>query len=215
MKTKFLLIIILALFFSQANAAVKRISVQALFTGKAMVSIDGTRRMLSVGKSSPEGVVLISANSNEAVLEVNGKQGTYLLGSEVGTNYMPVVEVVEQVFPDSMGMYNTVGSINGLPVDFMVDTGATLIAMNEQQAKRLGIAFRQIGEIGRVATASAIVKAYQVNLNTVKVGKIKLRNVKAVVMEGPHPNPTLLGMSFLSRLKIENNGRALVLKQRP
>ncbi len=214
MKTKFLLII-LALFFSQASAAVKRISVQALFTGKAMVSVDGTRRMLSIGKPSPEGVVLISANSSEAVLEVNGKQGTYLLGSEVGTNYMPVVEVVEQVFPDSMGMYNTVGSINGLPVDFMVDTGATLIAMNEQQAKRLGIDFRFIGKVGRVATASEIVKAYHVNLNIVKVGKIELRNVKAIVMEGPHPYPTLLGMSFLGRLKIESNGRALVLKQRP
>jgi aspartyl protease family protein len=215
MKIRFLFIIF-ALFSLQAYAAdaVKRVSVQALFTGKAMVSIDGKRRMLSVGEPSPEGVVLISATSDKAVLEVNGEKGTYPLGSEVGTNYTPVEEVVEQVFLDKMGMYSTVGSINGLPVNFMVDTGATLIAMNEQQAKRLGIDFRLTGKIGQVATASDITKAYQVKLKTVKVGQIMLRNVDAIVMEGPHPSPALLGMSFLGRIKMENNGRALVLKQR-
>ena len=214
MKT-FLQTIMLMMLAVQANAEVKRIVVQALFTGKVMVSIDGQRRVLSVGKPSPEGVVLISANSNGAVLEVNGKQNTYLLGSEVGTNFSPITEMVEQVFPDSMGMYTTVGSINGLPVSFLVDTGATLIAMNEQQAKRLGIDFRLTGKVTRVATASDIKRAYQVKLKTVKLGKIMLRNVDAVVMEGPQPDMTLLGMSFLGRLKMENNGKAMVLKYRP
>jgi len=119
------------------------------------------------------------------------------------------------VFPDSMGMYTTVGSIHGFTAKFFVDTGATLIAMNEYQAKRLGIDFRLNGKPARVATASDITKAYQVKLNTVKLGKITLRNVDAVVMEGTQPNPALLGMSFLGRLKMENNGQAMVLTHRP
>lgn len=204
----------------QANALeqvqqVKRVAVKALFTGKAMVSIDGQRRVLSVGKPSPEGVVLISASSDGAILEVNGKQSTYPLGSEVGTNFSSITETVEQVFPDTMGMYTTVGSINGLTVKFLVDTGATLVAMNEYQAKRLGIDFRLNGKLAQVATASDITRAYQVKLNTVKLGNITLRNVDAVVMEGTQPNPTLLGMSFLGRLKMENSGAAMVLKHRP
>ncbi|MCK5090968.1 MAG: TIGR02281 family clan AA aspartic protease [Gammaproteobacteria bacterium] len=216
----FLHVLLLMLVAFQANAQeqiqqVKRVAVQALFTGKAMVSIDGQRRVLSVGKPSPEGVVLISANSDGAVLEVNGKQSTYPLGSEVGTNFSPVTEMVEQIFPDTMGMYTTVGSINGLTVKFLVDTGATLIAMNEYQAKRLGIDFRLRGKLTQVATASDIKRAYQVKLNTVKLGKITLRNVDAVVMEGTQPNPALLGMSFLGRLKMGNNGAAMVLTHRP
>lgn len=219
MKT-FLHIFLLLIIAFQANAQeqtqkVKHVSVQALFIGKAMVNIDGERRVLSVGKPSPESVVLISATSNKAVLEVNGKQGTYLLGSDVSTNFSPLIETVEQVFPDNMGMYTTVGSINGLPVKFLVDTGATLIAMNEQQAKRLGIDFRLTGKTTQVVTASDVKRAYQVKLKAVKLGKIMLRNVDAVVMEGPQPEIALLGMSFLGRLKMENSGRLMVLKQRP
>lgn len=219
MKT-FLYVLLLPLMVAlQANAQgqtlVKRVAVQALFTSKAMVSIDGQRRVLSVGKPSPEGVVLISANSDGAVLEVNGKQSKYPLGSEVGTSFSPLTETVEQVFPDTMGMYTTVGSINGMPVNFLVDTGATVVAMNEQQARRLGIDFRLRGKLTQVATASDIKRAYQVTLNTVKLGQITLRNVDAVVMEGPQPDTTLLGMSFLGRLKMENNGKAMVLKQNP
>ncbi len=216
MKIKLLLqSTVLMLVCFHVNASVQNVSVQALFTDKAMVSIDGQSRLLVAGKASPEGVMLVSATSELAVLRINGKQSNYSLSSEVGTSFSTSTEVVEQLFSDEMGMYSSAGSINNHSVDFVVDTGASLIAMNEQQAKRLGIDFRLTGKPGQVATASDIESAYQVKLNTVKLGKIMLRNVDAVVLEGTHPNPALLGMSFLGRLKMESNGKAMVLKYRP
>ena len=97
---------------------------------------------------------------------------------------------------------------------FLVDTGATSIAMNTSQAKRLGIRYRLKGKKSTVSTASGFVKAYGVSLNTVSLGSIKQRNVRAVVIDGKHPGPILLGMTFLSNLKVDTKGYVMTLKKR-
>ncbi len=199
----------------QVSASIQEVSVQALFLDKAMVSIDGQSHLLVAGQSSPEGVILVSATSNGAVLRINGKQASYPLSNEVGTSFSADTEVVEQLFSDEMGMYSTVGNINDQPVDFVVDTGASLIAMSGQEARRLGIDFRLTGRPGQVLTASGIAKAYQVKLKTVKLGDIVLRNIDAVVMDGSQPSSILLGMSFLRKVKMESNGKVMELRLLP
>jgi aspartyl protease family protein len=111
-------------------------------------------------------------------------------------------------------MYLTFGSINGRSVRFLVDTGASAIAMNKEQAKQLGIRYDKIGVPASVSTASGFTNAYRVRLKTVTVGKITESNVEAFVIDGNHPGPILLGMTFLGRLDIEHSGNALKLSQK-
>ena len=120
--------------------AVERLRVVGLFSGKAMVEIDGQNRLLRVGKRSPEGVLLISATAREAVIEVDGKRSSYTLGSHVGSGFAKPDSREVQIWRDRQGAYRTVGSINGQTTDLLVDTGATSVAMSEVEAKRLAFA---------------------------------------------------------------------------
>jgi len=111
-------------------------------------------------------------------------------------------------------MYTTVGSINGLPVSFLVDTGATQVAMNAAQARRLGIDYRVTGSPAEVTTASGVERAWMVSLDSVKLGELEVRNVQAVVLDGAQPQTTLLGMSYLGRMKIINDGQLMTLQKK-
>ena len=130
---------------SPALWAVNTVVVLGLFQHKAIVVIDGKQQALSVGQTSPEGVKLVSATSNEAVLEIGGQQKTYALGSQVNTHLGPPQQTSVTIIRNPQGMFATVGTINGLTVNFLVDTGATLVAMNSAEAKRLGIDYRLDG----------------------------------------------------------------------
>ena len=195
--------------------AIEKLEVQALFSNKAVLMIDGNRRILAVGETSPEGVKVISANSRGAVLEVDGEQKQYEMGqTAVSTSFTKRKSQKETIFVNSAGMYMTFGSINGRSVRFLVDTGASAISMNSEQAKQLGIRYDKIGVPQGVSTASGYVDAYSVRLKSVTVGKITETNVEAFVIDGNHPGPVLLGMTFLGRLSIENRGNAMTLLQK-
>jgi aspartyl protease family protein len=203
---------LLLLLLPLTSAAVDSVRVKGLFPNKAMVEIDGQTRVLKVGKTSPEGVTLISADSKEAVIEVNGERQTYTMDTQIG-GALTVPEKIEVRIPRGVaGDYSTVGSINGRTVDMLVDTGASTVAMSETEAKRLGIPYWLKGEKAAVQTASGFARAYGVTLKEVRVGDITLRQVRAVVVEGNSPPTVLLGMSFLSRVEMENVGNVMVLR---
>jgi len=195
-------------------AAVTKITVVGLFKDTAIVVIDGTRRLLHSGDTSPEGVTLVSATSTEAVLDVGGERKRYALGGQIGGSYAQPKLATVRIWPTANRMYLVIGSINGYPVDFVVDTGATLVSMSGREARRLGIDYRVVGTPGRSSTASGIDKIYVINLDRVKVGDIELRNVKGAVHDGDFPPQTLLGMSFLGRLNIRQNGQVLELEKK-
>lgn len=190
------------------------IEVLALFRDQAVLRIDGTRYKLGPGEMTPEGVRLVSTYEAGAVLDVDGRQRRIALGSKIRSSYQQAAREEVQVFRDGAGMFSTIGSINGMPVNFLVDTGATSVAMNAVQARRLGIDFRIVGEPGTVVTASRVETVYRVMLDSVKVGAIQLRNVEAVVLDGPQPQKILLGMSFLGRLEMQNDGQRLLLRRK-
>ncbi|MGH8248188.1 MAG: retropepsin-like aspartic protease family protein, partial [Gammaproteobacteria bacterium] len=180
---------------------IEKVVVVGLFRDRAIVNIDGRQRVLSVGVASPEGVTLISADSREAVLEIDGVRGTYTLGTQIGGLFDERTDDrIVTVGPDSDGMYLVNGSINGFQVDFVVDTGATYIAMNENQAKRLGLDYKLDGREALSSTASGVARIYVVNLAKVQVGDIEVQNVAAAVHDGDHPAVILLGNSFLNQL---------------
>jgi aspartyl protease family protein len=195
-------------------AAATDVRVVGLFSDRAVLVIDGKQSMLRVGQAGPQGVQLLEADSESAVLLIDGERVVARLDGRVTARERDAPFSEVQVSRNTRGMYTTVGSINGLPVSFMVDTGATLVAMNSAQARRLGIDYRVAGSPSAVTTASGIESAWAVNLDRVKVGDLELRNVAAVVLEGAQPETALLGMSYLGRLEIINSGQLMTLRKK-
>lgn len=205
---------LLALLSSPAHA-VEKITVVALFTGKAMIELDGKRRLLKRGQTSPEGVTLISATAKGATLEIDGQKKLYPLGRQIGSTYKQAAAARPvRITPSATGMYATNGTINGRSVSFLVDTGATVIAMNRNEARRLSLNFRVDGTRGQATTASGVVDTYNVRLRKVRVGQIELRDVAATVVDGDFPAEILLGNSFLNRVDMRREGRILELRPR-
>jgi aspartyl protease family protein len=200
--------------WASGAVAVEQIEVEALFSGQAMVRVDGKRRLLKLNKPSPEGLVLISADSKEAVIEVEGERRSYPLGTRVSTTYSEPAKVSAKIWRDKRGAYTTVGAINGRTVNFLVDTGATAVAMHRATAKRLGLAYRLEGNPIYLSTANGRAPAFEVSLDRVQVGDIVLRNVRGFVIEGQGSGRVLLGMSFLNRVTMEDQGSVLLLHRK-
>ncbi len=198
--------------------AVEQIMVNGLFKDKAIVTIDGKRSVLRKGERAANGILLIKANSKEAIIEFNGEQKTYSLATPLGSNHTQKAKNSSNqkvvVITDAGGLYQVSGSINGFSVRFIVDTGASVVSMNSNVAKRLGIDYKLTGTESASYTASGIDKIYVVNLKRVRVGGIELRNVSGAVHEGAFPAVTLLGMSFLGKLNMKREGRVLELQQK-
>lgn len=190
------------------------VQVIGLFKDRALLSIDGSQRLLRSGEASPEGIRLISADSDGAVLEVNGVQSRHALGGRAGGRMAAPVQAEMRLLADAQGMFQATGSINGRLVKLLVDTGANAVAMNSGQARQLGVDFRLHGKPTQVTTASGVEMAWQLKLDNVKLGGIQLRNVDAVVLEGAFPHTILLGMSFLGQLHMQREGTLLLLRQK-
>ena len=194
-----------------STAQATEVNVVGLFNGKAMISINGGKhRVMAAGETSPEGVKLISSDSATAVLEIDGKRQSLGMGKSAsipsadgGGNQSAVLAA------DIRGHFVTTGSINGTSARMVVDTGATMVSMGKDEAKRLGISYLN-GERGAVSTANGVVPAYRVTLNTVKVGDITLNQVDGLVQDSSMPF-VLLGMSFLKRLEIKQDGTNMTL----
>jgi len=193
--------------------AIESINVVGMFPGKVVVQIDGEHKILKQGVLT-NGVKYIKADGDNILLEVDGVSKSFKLGSNVSTNFAAPKVIRKSIHADRRGMFYTAGSINGHVINFLVDTGATTVAMSAVQAKKLNIRYRLEGKETVASTASGTAKAYRVNLKIVKVGAIMQRNVAGIVIDGAYPRNVLLGMSFLNRLKVEKKGELMVLEAR-
>ena len=188
------------------------IQIQGLFSGRAMVSIDGNVQLLREGETSAEGVTLVSADSAQAVVEYDGVSHTVGLSDRIGASYAQPENREVRLQPDSRGHYVTRANINGRAIEVLVDTGATLVAMNANHAKTLGVNLDDAEE-GHARTASDIVKVKIVTLNSVSIGGITRNSVTASVHDGDFPQVILLGNSFLSGVNMTTDSGVLVLQQ--
>ncbi len=209
MKTLVSVAVLLVMSF-QSVAQDLDMEVVGLFKNVAVLNISGNERLLKVGQLSPEGVLLVSADSKEAVIEISGKKIHMTLSSRIGAEFKTPASVTVSIMLNGAGQYRTTGSINGRPVSFLVDTGATIVAINSITAKSLGIDSSR-GRVLRATTASGVVESAEVFLDIVKVGGIKIRNVQAAVIPGSFPLDILLGMSFLRNVEIRENAGTMQL----
>ena len=117
------------------------------------------------------------------------------------------------VIASDQGHYFTDARVDGRTVAFMIDTGATQIALRESDAARLGYRPRTSDYTVRVNTANGVGRAARVELTRVEVGDITVRDVVALVVPDEVLNVNLLGMSFLSRVRWTQDHGELVLEQ--
>ncbi len=188
------------------------IRVLALFPGKAMLAVDGSNTLLAEGETGPAGIRLISASSKQAVIDIDGRRQSFGLGDHIGGSYAAPELAEARIQRNSQGAFISDGVINGRRVRMMVDTGATVVALNSADADRLDIDYENDGRPSMVTTASGTVPAYALTLDRVRIGNIEQRNVQAVVMSGGHPPLVLLGQTFLRRVKIQDRGNLMVLQ---
>lgn len=214
-RKKIRLILLSLLIVATSGLNAMNFTIEALFPGKAMVKVYDKRILLKAG-TEKNGLKLISTDTYEqtAVIEVEGVRDTYSLGRHVGGGYAKPSQTEVRVSSDNRGSFRMNGQINGQGVNFLLDTGATTVAMNAQVANRLRIDYLDPAKKVYVNTAGGQQDAYRVVLKEVSIGSIKLYDIPGVVLSGNSPEITLLGMSFLGQLEIEQKQNLMVLRKK-
>ena len=198
-----------ALFFSSAFG--QTVSMSGSMGDKALLVINGTPRAVAVG-ATLMGVKLVSVGPNDAVVEIGGKRVVLSLGgtpvnlggaASEGSGSQIVLTA------GTGGHFITRGSINGKTVRFLVDTGATNIALSQAEADRIGLSYRN-GERGISNTANGQVIVYRTLLDVVRVGDVQVYNVAATVLPA-QMEAVLLGNSFLTRFQMKRENDVMTL----
>jgi len=196
-----------------AMAATAAIEAVGLFKDRAMLKYQGKVFLLRVGETSEDGAYLIKANANYALVRLDNREHHLTLSTGMRGGFKPVSKASISILPDEFDQFRVGGSINRHPVNFLVDTGASIVAMSEVDATAMGIDYLSSSEQGKVLTASGEAKSYFINLEELEVGGIRVRNVKAAIIVGSYPAEILLGMSFLSKVTLRNVNGVLTIEQ--
>jgi len=195
------------------GAGAIEVNVSGLFTNKAVVQIDGgPLRTLSVGQKTAEGVTLVSVDRDTATFDIEGKRITLGLGRARMAAGAPTAQSAV-LTADLQGHFVTDGQVNGRSIRFVVDTGATLIALPAGEARRISIDYDK-GQKVSMRTANGYTTGYLVKLDTVSIGGVTIHGVDAVVLEGSGLAHPLLGMSFLNRMDMKREGDIMTLTRR-
>lgn len=121
-----------------------------------------------------------------------------------------VGDVTVLIRPNRYHHYVFTGKVNGIPVEFMLDTGASTVSVPEQLAHRLNL---QRGYAIQVQTASNVVRVYSTFIDLLEIGPIQLRNISATINPYMNSSQILLGMSALRQLNFSQQDGHLILKQ--
>ncbi|GAB3190097.1 retropepsin-like aspartic protease family protein [Hydrogenophaga aquatica] len=180
---------------------------------RALLVINGgAPRFLAPGQSR-DGVRVVGVEGDRAIVEVQGERRTLRLGDGPMAAAPARAERPDIVLMADMGGHFTAsGLINGRQVRFLVDTGATLLAMSETEAQRIGLPYKQSNPV-RIKTANGDIVGHQVRLNSVSVGPHTSHGVAAVVLPASMPF-VLLGNSFLSRFDMRRENDRMILNPR-
>ena len=193
----------------------QKVSLSGSLGSKALLMIDGTPRTLAVGETA-KGVKLLGVNGGEALVEVAGQRVTLQLGqahANLGgaTSAGAGSQIV--LTAGSGGHFVTQGSINGRAVSFIVDTGATHVALSQNVAEQIGLNYRN-GQRSVGQTANGPIVAYRVTLDSVRIGDVQVYNVEAAVLP-VGMEQVLLGNSFLTRFQMKRENDRMTLDKRP
>ncbi len=194
-------------------AAAADVSLIGTFETKAAIlSIDaGAPKTVKVGQSFA-GITLIAVEKDRATIEADGKRRVLVRGQTYSTSGASTSAQSVTLAAGAGGHFMADGQINGGAIRFMVDTGATAIAIPASDAIRLRIDYRN-GRRGTTQTAGGPTPVYVVTLDRVRIGGIEVQNVEAIVIE-QGLNVALLGNTFLNRMEMRRDGATMTLTRR-
>ncbi len=202
-----------------AAAAVAHAAGSVTLTGtigsRAILIVNGAPpKTVAVGETF-QGVKLLSLQSEQAVVELEGKRVNLRMDTPVsigggggsgGSGNRIVLPT------DSRGHFMTQGTINGRAVTFMLDTGATNVAMSAADAQRIGLDYSK-GQPVQIGTANGVAQGYRLRLQSVRVGDVEVYDIDAVVSQQSMPF-VLLGNSFINRFSMRRDADQMVLEKR-
>ena len=189
-----------------AQSELPEVRFLGMHSSQAKLSVNRRSYTLSPGETIKGRLTLISATRSEVIVGIDEQVLRYAKGAKRG-EVLPREMILER---DSIGMFETVGAINGVPTPFLIDTGATFVSMSASHAKRMRLKYSKKRPIS-IQTASKVEKAFLITLDSVRLGGIVRFDVPAVVMPGTQPDVPLLGNSFLGSLSISQKNEYLLL----
>lgn len=193
-------------------ATAQSVALSGILGSKALLVIDGGAPRALAAQEALHGVRVLEIRADSAVVEIQGRRQTLGLGQspvslgQAQRNQRLVLQ------PDSRGHFKGSGFINRQPMQYMVDTGASSVAIGRPDAERLGLPFLQ-GQPVMLSTANGNAKGWRVRLSSVRIGDIEAFGIDAVVTSEPMPY-VLLGNSFLSHVQMTRQSHEMVLQQR-
>lgn len=202
--------LLLATWLGQVQA--QTVALTGVLGQRALLVVDGAGpRSVAIGESW-RGVKLLAVQGEQAELDIGGRRTSVRLGGSPVDMGVPAANRRIVLQADGRGHFTGQGRINGKLVQFMVDTGASTLALGAPEAERLGLAYRS-GRPVRVGTANGSTQAWAVRLASVRIGDTELTDVEAIVVPESMPH-VLLGNNVLARFQMTRGPQQMVLEQR-
>ncbi len=196
-----------------AQVQAQDVALAGILGGKALLVVNGSAPRGVAPGESHMGVQVVSVGREDAVVDSAGGRRSLRLGEAPvrvggsGTGQRLVLKA------DARGHFVSSGQINGRIMQYMVDTGASTIAIGRPDAERMGLKFEEQGQSVRMNTANGVAQGWRMRLDSVRVGDVELRGVDAIVTPQPMPY-VLLGNSFLREFEMSRNGDEMMLLKR-
>jgi aspartyl protease family protein len=203
-----------ALVVASGTALAQSVSLNGVMGQQAMLVIDGKTHVVAPGRTV-QGVRVISVSGSTAEVEVSGKRSRLEVGAQpvqlAGRSGSDGGSTI--VLPaGSGGHFFVQAAVNGKTIPFIVDTGATSVALSRMHAEAIGLKLDPT-KVGYGQTANGVVMMHVVTLDSVRVGDVVVHNVEAVVLAAPMSH-ALLGNSFLSRFSMVRENDVMRLTKR-
>ena len=178
----------------------------------AVLALDGgDPKTVKLGQTW-NGITVLEVEHDRATIEVDGEKHTLPLGAHHRAAPAPLTQAAVVLPADGRGHFFAEGSVNGVALRFLVDTGASMVMLPADDARRLGIDYLAAPKT-RVQTAAGPISAYLITLDRMRVGAIELNGIDGIVVDQGGQMP-LLGMSFLNRVEMRRNGDSMTLVRR-
>lgn len=195
-----------------AQPSGKSIALAGMLGSKALLVVDGGEpRAVGPGETH-QGVKVLSVTRDEATVEVQGTRRLLRLGESpvaLGSSGSGKRIVL---MADPRGHFVNTGFINGKPMKYMVDTGASVVAIGKPDADRMGVKLDDQLKVV-MGTANGVAEGWRVRFKSVRLGDVELLDVEGVVMPTGMPF-VLLGNSFLTQFQMTRTNDQMVLEKR-
>ena len=212
-------LLLLVLIAASPAAHAQSVALAGMLGSKALLVVNGSAPKTVAAGETHEGVKVISTTTDQALIEQSGNRFTLRLGDAPvhmggaksgGSSGGRGNKIT--LTAGSGGHFMTAGQINGRAVQFIVDTGATTVAMGALDAERAGLNYKS-GQPVMMSTANGVAQGYKIKLDSVRVGDVEVFDVDAVVTPQAMPF-MLLGNSFLTRFQMLRDNDQLTLTRK-